>query len=840
MAPLVVFVQLPPPRFVFQEIPANIPLAAGFLVTALNRRQPGRFESVIVPTHVVDVLADSGLADYLADLRPHVLALSLYVWNVQRSLYLASAVRRLSPETRVVVGGPEVTPDNLWVMEHPAVDAGVFGEGESRILELLGTVLPGNRTGKMTVPPGNVSISPIAANLATAEFDISGSYPPPPTPSLDGRAIRKPSPLEGEGMVRGEDDEATRALKSAPMSISPTGAAGMHGQVSMRTDRPASPLGKMGLPSGRADVQSGRVGMSAGGRADAHPRLSGPHETVRVPPGGIPTRSGKVGVSKGTMPVAPDRVSQIPARPAGPTLRPVDRFIAGAFVKTDRGIVVDAGPAPSWDLSLGDDPYLSRAVGPSLDGTLFLETLRGCPFKCGYCYYHKAFPGIRHHPEDSIERVLDMAYSQASDVHEIYLMDPSFNAAPRFRKLLSGLARRRTQRDVALHTELRSDLIDPGDAAAFEVAGLKSAEVGLQSSDPQVLRTAGRTSDPDAIARGVRYLKNRNIDVTTGIILGLPGDSPEGFSATLAWLQEREAYSVVHPFVLSVLPGTDFRSRASELGLTYDSHPPYYVRSTASFSRDAFRDALRECEETFDMEIDHIPLPSLVDQGPGVVSDPDRASYVSKWILDPSDSPRARKLVETVARKAADPFTFWFKGAKGSAAESQMIDLMARFCALNPHCVVRVVLEFEELPDPRFFGRAVNAAVHPGLYLNRYYEPLLGHDEVISLDFTLMVPLERARLRRQLLEEEYLRHAAIVCDVGRPFDVDLDGIEFPILVSCEVELTLADELLGLLLRHVRDRADEVRFRRGELAAKWDYLTRESPRKVEFSEQILRT
>ncbi|MEW6347444.1 MAG: hypothetical protein AB1646_00150 [Thermodesulfobacteriota bacterium] len=60
-------------------------------------------------------------------------------------------------------------------------------------------------------------VTGIGANLATAEFDISGSYPP--TPSHEGRGIRKPSPLEGEGRVRGEDAEATRALKLAPMGV---------------------------------------------------------------------------------------------------------------------------------------------------------------------------------------------------------------------------------------------------------------------------------------------------------------------------------------------------------------------------------------------------------------------------------------------------------------------------------------------------------------------------------------------------------------------------------------------------------------------------------------------
>ncbi|MEW6352527.1 MAG: hypothetical protein AB1646_26060 [Thermodesulfobacteriota bacterium] len=56
----------------------------------------------------------------------------------------------------------------------------------------------------------------IDAHLTTGEFDNSGSYPPPPTPSHEGRGILKSFPLSGKGKVRGQDVKATQALKSAP------------------------------------------------------------------------------------------------------------------------------------------------------------------------------------------------------------------------------------------------------------------------------------------------------------------------------------------------------------------------------------------------------------------------------------------------------------------------------------------------------------------------------------------------------------------------------------------------------------------------------------------------
>ena len=86
----------------------------------------------MLPTSITDVFADAGLAAAVARRRPALVAMTLYVWNVARSLFLASNIKRHAPGTRVIVGGPEVTPDNAWVVHHPALDAGVFGEGESR------------------------------------------------------------------------------------------------------------------------------------------------------------------------------------------------------------------------------------------------------------------------------------------------------------------------------------------------------------------------------------------------------------------------------------------------------------------------------------------------------------------------------------------------------------------------------------------------------------------------------------------------------------------------------------------------------------------------------------
>ena len=108
------------------------------------------------------------------------------------------------------------------------------------------------------------------------------------------------------------------------------------------------------------------------------------------------------------------------------------------------------------------------------------------------------------------------------------------------------------------------------------------------------------------------------MDVTTGIILGLPGDTPEGFSKTLNRLKETQAFSVIQPFTLAILPGSDFRREAGKLRVQYDESPPYYIKSSDTFSSDSMKMCLDEFEETFEVELDYIGAPSLVESDSNV------------------------------------------------------------------------------------------------------------------------------------------------------------------------------------------------------------------------------
>jgi hypothetical protein len=71
--------------------------------------------------------------------RPALAGFSNYMWNLDLSYTIADAIKRHSPETLIVFGGPnyplEPKRQEAWLRAHPAVDLYLVGEGERPFLE---------------------------------------------------------------------------------------------------------------------------------------------------------------------------------------------------------------------------------------------------------------------------------------------------------------------------------------------------------------------------------------------------------------------------------------------------------------------------------------------------------------------------------------------------------------------------------------------------------------------------------------------------------------------------------------------------------------------------------
>jgi hypothetical protein len=267
------------------------------------------------------------------------------------------------------------------------------------------------------------------------------------------------------------------------------------------------------------------------------------------------------------------------------------------------------------DLSTLPNPYLAGMVERDASDPVYLETVRGCPNRCSYCFYAMAFPGLREWPAGLLEAIFPWAAMQ--NVPEIYLMDPTFNGVLGWETKLQTIAALNT-RPIPLHTELRLELVQGHHAALLRRAGFRSVEAGLQSTNAAALSAVRRTGNRDRFLRGAAAVREHGIVVRTGVILGLPGDTAEVFRATIRFLEAAGLAADAEVYQLSVLPGTDLRRDAPRLGLVHMDTPPYHVLATPSMSADDIAGSIRWLEGELGGDFFAPMVPVLRDPAPGL------------------------------------------------------------------------------------------------------------------------------------------------------------------------------------------------------------------------------
>lgn len=265
-----------------------------------------------------------------------------------------------------------------------------------------------------------------------------------------------------------------------------------------------------------------------------------------------------------------------------------------------------AASAAEW-FRTAESPYLGGAIDPTIENLMLLETQRGCPHRCGFCYYHKSRRGLDFAEERLLVRA--MAWAVECRIAELYLLDPCLNARPRLKELLVEIACLNAGGELRLFSEIRAEAVDDELADRLAAAGFYWFEIGLQSTNPKALELMNRPTRLRRFVEGAQRLKARGITPSIDLIIGLPGDDLPGFRRSVDFVLDHGLQDDVQVFPLAILPGTDFRRRHRKLGLRYEPHPPYAVASSRGFSPEDFLLAYDYAESRLDTAF--FPMPDL-------------------------------------------------------------------------------------------------------------------------------------------------------------------------------------------------------------------------------------
>jgi radical SAM superfamily enzyme YgiQ (UPF0313 family) len=349
-----------------------------------------------------------------------------------------------------------------------------------------------------------------------------------------------------------------------------------------------------------------------------------------------------------------------------------------------------------------ESPYLSGIIAPEANHLMLLETQRGCPYRCGFCFYNKAQPELVFAAEENLVRAVDWAVENR--VSEVYLLDPSLNVRPQLKTLLAKIARRNTSGKTRFFSEIRAEAVDAELADLLAEAGFYWFEIGLQSTNPKALRLMNRPTRLKGFVEGAHRLKARGITPSIDLIIGLPGDDLRGFMKSVDFVAEHDLQDDVQIFPLCVLPGTEFRVRSLELGLQYGQHPPYTVTATQTFTPDDLLLAYDYAESRLDSVF--FPMPDLdvswrvaeavgsLDKAADLCVQIEDRTYLAKLVLNYE---RPIKEIQELARRLAQPYQILVAPNVGTVYLKKVVKIVT---TENPFTPIEIVF-FEPSEVPR-------------------------------------------------------------------------------------------------------------------------------------------
>ena len=207
-----------------------------------------------------------------------------------------------------------------------------------------------------------------------------------------------------------------------------------------------------------------------------------------------------------------------------------------------------------------------------------LETTRGCFNTCAFCVSGGEKP-VRTLSIEAIRSRLQTIHRHG--IKDVRVLDRTFNFNPRRAKELLNLFLE-FHPHIRFHLEIHPALLSEELKAELQrlPEGLLHLEAGIQSLREPVLEQCRRMGKLSDALEGLQFLCSLdNMEIHADLIAGLPLYRLEEIFEDVRTLASYEA-GEIQLESLKLLPGTEMRRRAEELGIRYSPLPPYEVLQT--------------------------------------------------------------------------------------------------------------------------------------------------------------------------------------------------------------------------------------------------------------------
>ncbi len=228
---------------------------------------------------------------------------------------------------------------------------------------------------------------------------------------------------------------------------------------------------------------------------------------------------------------------------------------------------------------LDELPFVYGDMTKFQNRIIYYESSRGCPFSCSYCL-SSIDKRVRFRSLPLVKK--ELAFFLEQKVPQVKFVDRTFNVNHARTKELLRFIKENDNGITNFHFEISADLLDDEEIGLLNSLrpGLVQLEIGVQSTDGQVLTAIHRAVDFDVIVDKVRRIqKGRNVHQHLDLIAGLPYGTLKEFRSSFNDVYSLRPQQFQLGF-LKVLKGSEMGRRAEEFGVVRTDRPPYEVLST--------------------------------------------------------------------------------------------------------------------------------------------------------------------------------------------------------------------------------------------------------------------
>ena len=228
---------------------------------------------------------------------------------------------------------------------------------------------------------------------------------------------------------------------------------------------------------------------------------------------------------------------------------------------------------------LDELPFVYGDMTKFQNRIIYYESSRGCPFSCSYCL-SSIDKRVRFRSLPLVKK--ELAFFLEQKVPQVKFVDRTFNVNHARTKELLRFIKENDNGITNFHFEISADLLDDEEIGLLNSLrpGLVQLEIGVQSTDGQVLTAIHRAVDFDVIVDKVRRIqKGRNVHQHLDLIAGLPYGTLKEFRSSFNDVYSLRPQQFQLGF-LKVLKGSEMGRRAEEFGVVRTERPPYEVLST--------------------------------------------------------------------------------------------------------------------------------------------------------------------------------------------------------------------------------------------------------------------